>query len=490
LLSVDRRHGGNPLREEQTLRAGAQRAGRERPFAVWEQDGKPTSPGGATGDSNEIFPYRFDPRANAVVRIIFPKTVIPSGYSKAYLDRARPMEFASKDEVLRYHPASINAGSATAEPYEKAYLATESVWRSAHAADGRARQLFKQVKAIAGLARGMANDRSKPSKIIEKALWHRDLVCSLQAILHCEDMADKTVPAKGWNSAKTALMDCLQSVVFSEAEYNELERQLPIVVSPKHFKQTCRLELTDDYLPPVVLARPANWYELPSDEDPGLHFQAYGGRNFTRAFMMVPGMSEREFLEYWTKVTKQFGMNVTVSAAVPRLPAGTQTVLLRTFGVFLDDGSYADSRIPEEVLVRIFKYQQATLDPSTSDGLGTLHYQYKLRRNRLLTLPQTLGLERIHDADGQFYGFFAEVPEPDSTGHLTTMRANCISCHSEALYGASTIFSLCRHKPVKPQPSRWEGGQMERMGRCGWRIKEDALQTIQKELMNRLKPAH
>jgi len=245
--------------------------------------------------------------------------------------------------------------------------------------------------------------------------------------------------------------------------------------------------LADDYLPPVVFAPSANWHELPSDEEPGLHYQAYGGRNFTRVFMMVPGMGEAAFFEYWAKVTRRFGMNVTVSAAVPRLPPGTQTVLLRTFGVFLDDGSYADSRIPEEVLVRVFKYQDATLDPQTSDGLGTLHYQYKLRRDVLLKDPASLGLRRIHDADGQFYGFFAEVPEINSTEHLTTMRANCISCHSEVLYGASTIFSLCRRSPAKPKPARVEGGCLERISPAGWLVKHEALQTIQDDLMRRLK---
>jgi hypothetical protein len=205
--------------------------------------------------------------------------------------------------------------------------------------------------------------------------------------------------------------------------------------------------------------------------------------------MMVPGMEEADLFDYWAKVTRRFGMSVTVSAAVPRLPAGTQTVLLRTFGVFLDDGSYADSRIPEEVLVRIFKYSEAKLDPDTSDGLGTLHYQYKLRRHRLLRDPASLGLCRIHDTDGQFYGFFAEVPETSSTEHLTTMRANCISCHSEVLYGPSTIFSLCRRSPAKLRASRIEGGALQRIGPERWLIKQEPLQLIQKELMDRLKAA-
>jgi hypothetical protein len=447
-------------------------------------------PANTPGEREGLFPYRFDRRANALVSIVFPSTVYPSGYAKAYLDRARSMEFASRDEALAYHAASINAGSGVAEPYEKAKEATESFWMTAHPLNGRAQRLSEALGRIELLINGMVKDKSKPTNLLEKALWHRDVVCSLQAILHCQAVEQDTFRKARWDRTKDALLECLEQVVFTGAEYDQLKAQLPIVPSPTHFVSRCRYLLTDDYLPPVVLTRSANWHELPSDEAPGLHFQAYGGRSFVRVFIMAPGMSEPEFFGYWTKVTRKFGMGVTVSAAVPSLPAGTQTVLLRTFGLFLNDGSYADSGIPEEVLVRVFKYTGATLDPQTSDGLGTLHYQYKLRRDRLLNEPATLGLCRIQDADGQFYGFFAEVPEPESTGHLTTMRANCIACHSELLYGASTVFSLCRHSPAKPKPSLTEAGLMERMGPKGWLMKQESLQTIQKEMISRLQVAN
>src|SRR5262249_2265559 len=226
-----------------------------------------------------------------------------------------------------------------------------------------------------------------------------------------------------WSSVKRALLESLKHAIFTAAEFEQFRGQLPPALNLKHFQSQCSYTLTEDYLPPVVwqsgiMGQASQgskaltfWDWLPSDEQRGLHFQAYGGRSFIRTFIMTPGMNEDEFFEYWANVTKQFGMNVTVSAGVPGLPAGTQTVLLRTFGIFLEDGSYADSGVPEEVLVRVLKYTEATLDPSTSDGLGTLHYQYKLRRDRFLTDPTTLGLERILDEDGQFYGFFAEVPE-------------------------------------------------------------------------------
>src|SRR5262249_25094685 len=144
---------------------------------------------------------------------------------------------------------------------------------------------------------------------LDKALWQRDLICSLQALLHCQALDQDAGHKARWDGAKNSLLDCLEQVVFTPTEYDELQSQLPLSPSPAHVDSTCRYLLAEDYLPPVVFARPANWYELPSDEEPGLHFQAYGGRSFIRIFTMVPGMSRAEFLAYWAKVTKRFGMN-------------------------------------------------------------------------------------------------------------------------------------------------------------------------------------
>ncbi len=458
-------------------------------------------------------PYLFDRRANGLVRIIFPGRVYPSGYAKAYVDRARTMKFASHDDALLYHAASINAEAVNAadvrEPFGKAPEATESFWQSAHASNHRAEELFEQAGDIEALIGSLVREKSTPRNLLEKALWQRDVICSLQAVLHCEELrqgsgdrqasSSARTQKRKWGSVKRALTESLTQALFSAAEFDQFRGQLPPAVSLKHFQNRCRDSLNEDYLPPVVWQsgllgeasemheERAFWHELPSDEEPALHFRAYGGRNFIRIFIMTPGMNEDQFFDYWANVTNRFGMNVTVSAGVPGLPAGTQTVLLRTFGIFLEDGLYADSGVPEEVLVRVLKYTEATLDPATSDGLGTLHYQYKLRRDRFLKDPTTLGLERILDEDGQFYGFFADVPEPSSTEHLTTMRANCISCHSELLYGASTVFSLCRRSPARAGSALIEGGRLYKKGPRGWLVREESLQTIQKMLTSRLK---
>jgi hypothetical protein len=434
-------------------------------------------------------PYQFDQRANDLLHIVFPKVVQPAGYARAYVDRARPMKFSSRDEVLAYHSTSINVGDVACAPFDTAGEATESIWRTARPSNGRVKEFFEQAGAIELLAKSLADAKSVPGNLLEKSLWQRDLICTLQAVLHCQSLEQDKSRKSRWDAAKNCLVECLKRAVFTVPEYQKLRAEIALAAGKTHFITQCRCLLADDYLPPVVFGPAPDWYELPSDEAPGLHFQAYGGRSFIRILIKTPGMTESEFFDYWAKVTKQFGMSVTISATVPHLPAPNQTILLRTFGIFLDDGSYVDSRIPEEVLVRINKYSDATLDSGTSDGLGTLHYQYKLRRSQVLKDPASFGLCRVRDTDSQFYGFFADYPDPHASEHITTMRANCISCHSEVLYGASTIFSLCRHAPARTNVSKIQGGQMQPMGPNGWLIKQESLHTIQSELMNRLKKA-
>lgn len=121
-------------------------------------------------------------------------------------------------------------------------------------------------------------------------------------------------------------------------------------------------------------------------------------------------------------------------------------MLVRTFGVFMEDGTYRDSHWPEEVLIRAFKYQNPKVDISTSDFSGTVFYQYRLAREALKSKNNFLGLVRVRDDDREFFGFFGSVPDPKNaySATTTTMRSNCISCHAELFYGINTVFSLER----------------------------------------------
>jgi hypothetical protein len=255
------------------------------------------------------------------------------------------------------------------------------------------------------------------------------------------------------------------------------------------FTTMCRFSLRDDYLPDIVLGPSPGWFEIPFDDFPASHFVAYGGRCFVRSFLRVPGLSEAQVRDYLSVVARDFGVHATLSAKVPALPGGTETVLLRTFGTFMNDSSFADTHVPEEVLVRIFKYQVSQkVDMATSDYRGTLYYQYKLRRRKLLIDPSTLGLERVGENAPQFYGFFSEIPDLSQSRDetLATMRANCMGCHSELLYGASTVYSICRNSPVWADSISTQGGLLREAGGVGLLVEQEPLRSIQRELAERI----
>ena len=156
-----------------------------------------------------------------------------------------------------------------------------------------------------------------------------------------------------------------------------------------------RRDLRDDYLPTVVIRPERGWYPMPFTEKASVHFEVYGGRCFVQTFIHPHGWDENRFFKYWQEISRRFGRGLHLEGKVPPLPAGSETVLVRSFGVFLTDGSFADTHVPEEILIRLFKYTESSLDMTTSDYVGTLLYQYKMQREKLLNDPSSLGLQRL-----------------------------------------------------------------------------------------------
>ena len=151
----------------------------------------------------------------------------------------------------------------------------------------------------------------------------------------------------------------------------------------------------------------------------------------------------------WNAVWKKYGSDLTTTSVNETLPAGSETVLLRTFGVACDDGTFRDSGIPEELL-RSFKYERQTYDPTTSDLRGTILHQYKMRRRRVLYDPKSLGLQKVSLDDRSFVGFFRDAPDVANSHDAVvgSVRYNCIGCHSELMYGLNSVFSLRRNPKI------------------------------------------
>jgi hypothetical protein len=233
--------------------------------------------------------------------------------------------------------------------------------------------------------------------------------------------------------------------MLTENEYRTLLRSLPRAI-PRKFATVSSRSLKEDYLPKRALFPDRSWLEIPPQGRPFRHFTDYDGRSFVKVFMRAPGRSLEQISALWADLYGKYGEQLHISHVPEETPPGLETMLVRTFGVFLENGSYRDSFWPEEVIIRVFKYPAAQLDMTTSDFRGTIFYRYRMVRAALLNEPPSLGLKRIHDDDLQYFGFLGDVPDRRnaySTG-VTTMRCNCIGCHSELFYGLPTIFSFER----------------------------------------------
>jgi len=395
--------------------------------------------------------YGFDPRADRFLEVFFPPRVLASGLTNAYLTRGTPAALRSLNDVYVRNIWGTNL--AVDEPsWIDAPDAIDSYWLSVPRGEARLRQLMAAVTPdVVDLVEGLARSRPRFGSVLEKALFQRDV---WQVFSFCSDLmhVELSAPeAARRNALLEALAALMRELRLSEEEYRALLDARAGRVDRGRFSDANPWDLSVDYLPRRVLGEAPGWHPLPFTAQASRHFRFFRGRSFIQIDIKPPGMSADDFYRYWDRLHRKFGSDIHLHTGQPPLPEKTELLLLRTFGLFLQDGTYVDSTLPEEVLLRLFKHQRPRLDRETSDYRGTLLYQYKLNRRELLADGSRLGLRRTAEDAPQFYGFFGEAPDPYNSysDSISTMRFNCIACHSEHQYGVGTVFSMTR-KPVLP----------------------------------------
>ncbi|HKQ62030.1 MAG TPA: hypothetical protein VJS92_12125 [Candidatus Polarisedimenticolaceae bacterium] len=386
--------------------------------------------------------YRFDARADALVRLYFPTRVLPATVLESYAQRDRAWEPRNLTDVLQHNVAVEHASGK-----EPAWIRVDDDPLESFFFSRRECQRVLEPRFVERARRLLAALAAAPSawnSVLEKALFQRDLF-HIHSVVHAAlERSREDERERDGQAVLDGIARLWPRVLLSPAEYAKLRGSVPHQADARRFAAEYASDSRRDYLPARVLGPAPGWQELPFAIDETQHFKTFRGRSFIRVFIRMPGMSVTDLQRYWTEMHAEFGARLPVEGGSSPLPAGTETLLLRTFGVFLEDGRFADSHWPEEVLMRIFKHGTQRLDPSTSDQRGTALYQYKLSRRRLLAQPSSLGLRRIADDDPSFVGFLREAPDAaNTTGEaMSTMRYNCIACHSGLLYGAHTVFSL------------------------------------------------
>lgn len=419
--------------------------------------------------------------------LMFPRHIPNVRHAYGYTERGEMPGLTTATAARLYHSHSINTAGTHPVTVELSEAPLDSFWAQTGKSDEQFIRFLEAVQTGNELLEQLTGAEVSFRTALEKALFQRDIVTIAQMANKARHLAREENQKIIINRFYEKLIALVSRLSLKAHELQEVHRHLLKSSASRTFARTCTFDLNEDYMPPVVWGPTSGWFEFPSDESSRDHFDGFGGRCFIKAYSALPGFSEEDFYNYWVDITDKSGPHPTRTSGLPPLPEGTQTVLIRTFGVFLDDGSFADSQIPEEVILRIFKHREPKIDMTTSDFLGTLFYQYKLSRSKFASQPDSLGLERVRDTDGQFFGFYSNIPDRSRTtgeNGYTTMRSNCIACHSEQLYGPSTIFSLSRKQPAtRGATAVVEGGKLERIHALGWRVNNADVGTIQKHLI-------
>lgn len=400
---------------------------------------------------NTFSPYSSSGESTrAVVKFIYPQDGLPTHLTYAFLNRNNRNPPKDLGDCYRHiHRATAVAQKGQEEvSFHEDIL--ESPWLNVALAKAWRRSFYEDVldKNLEGIIGNYDRAEIPTDSILERALLQRDLL----QVFHVLHAAWSSEPIKEQKSkaeqAMQALSELLEEMTFNESDLLNLRSLRPSLINSEDYVTLNHFDLKEHYLPQVVLSEQAEWYPMCFSVDRNQHFRTYLGRSFIRIYWKSPGCSKEEFYDYWDDVYARFEDKNHVSSDVPDLPPRSETVLVRTFGVLLEDLTLADSGFPEEVIMRLFLTPTPRYNLETSDYRGTIQYQYKMRRRKLIDNPGSLGLVRIHDDSPSYHGFFADVPDLRNAyrAALTTMRYNCIDCHSPLLYGSKSVFSLGRKR--------------------------------------------
>ena len=393
---------------------------------------------------------------HAITRVVFRPRVHTVGATRALQFRDAGYRFVSEEEINRYNVTSAHviADSARAVQLKDAPLESP-VWGALNGEDEAIRFLAELARAFpSGAVRRSGVTASSPCQALRKAIAQRDLFQTYAVVLRAEKKLQAKDHQRFAARVRASLTSLLRQLLLEVDELQMLRSSRPTSL-PHAFTSALNFSLEDNYLPQQLLVADPSWVVIPGGGVPFRHFRDYGGRSFVKVHVRTQEKSVDDVLAIWRRLFNAHGERLHRTAIDEPVPIGLETMLVRSFGVILVNGAYQDSQWPEEVILRAFKYPVSTIDLATSDFRGTLFYQYKMSRAALLRDPASLGLRRVFDDDEQFFGFFGDVPDPRNSysTSLTTMRSNCISCHSELFYGLNTIFSFERDPRDQGQSS-------------------------------------
>jgi hypothetical protein len=382
-----------------------------------------------------------------LLTIMFPTHVEASGMTKGYSERLQIPHPQDIDGALAWSGSVQTYTRRDKLTINLSYFPLESplLWDASFPGAARGLLASNKITELRGVLSEIHDEDLVFSSVLEKALFQRDFYQIIYILMSARESSHFDN-----DQIDAALVDARaiwDKILFTDSEFGVLVQKMNAYKkeTAKGQSLTSPYNRLLQYLPGPAINQYTNWHEIIFNKYASAHFRDYGGRSFIRVYLKMPGFSDSEISAFHKRMNMEYGGAVHLNGSVEAVPDHTEVTLVRTVGLFLKDGSYVDSGIVEEVLLRAFKTGAPKVDQMSTDLRGGYYYQYKMRRDRLLqSHPVNLGLFAIEPSDCSFWGYFGDVPDPISSGNssLTSLQANCTACHSELHYGTSTIFSL------------------------------------------------
>ena len=414
------------------------------------------------GPSSEI--YTFSPLANRFLAVMYPAETEPSPITNSYQWGSRIPAPKNLEEVYQTTLRSYSRADAPPVRLQFGPDTIDSYWHVAKYSIEKAEAFLRHCREreLLQIVEAFSFDELAFASPMEKALFQRD-VYQVFCVFH--DLINFDLAPESKTQVVRTLDELrilFNRVLLSREELAAIRAKLPKSIDKRWYQTQFDGKQETAYLPQRILGEEPGWIELPFHDEAPKHFNDFQGRSFIRLFIRPPGMSSEEFFAFWDGLIEEYGEDLATTSNLPPLPPVTQTLLLRTLGVFLDDGTYTDSGFPEMVLMRIIKHARPKLDLTTSDLKGTVVYSYVMRRQKLMAQPASLGLVQDGIDNPSYLGFHHMAPDPRNAyaDTVSTIRFNCVACHSELHYGSSTVFSISRKRPKNGGNPHWRYNRM------------------------------
>ncbi len=258
---------------------------------------------------------------------------------------------------------------------------------------------------------------------------------------------------------------CMQQLAISPGELEQLPETYMCAVRSGDFASEHRKDSDVNYLPHGLLDHPDEWVEIDvyfpnmhediMDRFISLHARSFMGRSHYRIFYRFPEgrkqvvayLKELEESAIDWKYAAQFGF-LPLSQAAPRIPVGTEVLLLQQMIVLNEDMQPVPTNIVESVQLRVYLNVDGTGTPATNTGVGMNVLDYRMKRRLLFNGLKSGGLEREPEGEPQFRvaidGSKPTAPDWGFAGKSVLFQ-QCADCHMgqklERL-GAASLPSL------------------------------------------------